>query len=274
MTVRSIITTFTMITALGSSTASAKPPAHDHLGQAHWYVDHIDPAQPGLNTYGGSHSAGTIWLRANEDEVTESQTRCGSFVALLLKQSYEELLSVTNRAGGNDVLFRMIGSTSPNSEQWYSAIKEEKSYDKPGDGSDMHFEMNRIRFNRSQPGDVMASKYAGSNSSGDTTGHNMVLAARRAPTAAEMGPVLPNTIQHVVTVIDSSSSVHSNDTRTTNGNLGLGQGDLLVYEDASTGEVAAWTWSIGPNATAFGPTQRPMQIGRLSGPAVGLPATP
>jgi hypothetical protein len=239
--------------------------SNDHLGRARFYVDHINAGSAAIdNSYGGTYP--DIWLRIGEGGNTESLSRCGSFLAMLLKQAYPTLIS------GCDVIKHAAGSTSPNASQWHDAIAAETSYAKPGDGttSPYHFVL-RGTVGDIQVGDILAAEYsAGSGRSADSTGHVMIVnAAARAPIGTEAGAAVANTQQWVVEVIDSSSSAHGNDTRRTLGNTGLGRGSILIYETLGSGLIHGWTWGLGNN-TVYTQTQRNLVAGVLRGPAAGM----
>src|SRR5262249_28725285 len=81
------------VSFLCEATALANPPQDDHLALAEFYVDHIPlnfPIGSSDNSYGGTYGdmAHPVYLSTgftlNQD--THSMTRCGSFLALLLKQ--------------------------------------------------------------------------------------------------------------------------------------------------------------------------------------------
>lgn len=259
------------------SSAYGQVPANDHLAAARYYVSHIDSTTPADNEYGGSYP--DIYLRLSTDGFTESLTRCGSFLALLLKQAYPTL--ITNTGSGYDVIKRLTlpvdpnnaGSTSPNAGMWHDAIAAQTSYDKPGDSTTTpyHFVL-RATVGDIQVGDILGSKYsAGATTSGDSTGHMMIVnSVPRAPTAAEAGPAVAGTQQWVVEVIDSSSGVHSSDTRSTNLNTGLGRGSILIYETLGSGTIHGWTWSATNGTTVYTQAQRHLVAGVLRGPATGM----
>jgi hypothetical protein len=266
-----------MVIALLPLTALAQIPQNDHVALGRHYVDNIDPATPADNNYGGSYP--DIYVRIGSDGHTESLSRCGSFLAMLLKQAYPTL--ITNTGSGYDVVKRLTlpidpagkGSTSPNASQWHDAIAAQTSYDKPGDGtaSPYHFVL-RGTVGDIQVGDLLAAEYAaGGSTSGDSTGHIMVVnSALRAPNAGETGPAIANTQQWVVEIIDSSNGIHGADTRTTNGNTGLGRGSILIYETLGTGAIQNWSWGLGAATTVYTMAQRHMVAGVLRGPATGM----
>ena len=259
------------------------PPQHDHLALAQFYIDDIDPGSSGDNSYGGDFGTSDPPRLAtvpdsiffSEPHHTESRTRCGSFLALLLKQAHPSLDEGDN---GGDVLFHMAGSTSPSASVWHDAIELEASYDEPNDGlSNPYYFERRLSVGQIQPGDILAAEYSNSSpaSSGDVTGHAMLVESIHIKAAGEDGgPSLLGTVQYIVSVIDSSSGIHGmDDTRNVspwgNGNSGIGQGTIVLYRDLLTGVFSGWTWSVNASVV-YTQSQRHMVAGRLHGPATGL----
>lgn len=115
-----------------------------------------------------------------------------------------------------------------------------------------------------QPGDLLAISYP---RDADDTGHTMFINAppvRREPTE----PLLANTTQYELEIIDVTGSPHSRDTRRKDGktNPGLGRGVIRIYADKD-GHVAAYTWGLSKNSELRLQTHRQMVAGRYVGAA-------
>ena len=273
--------------SLGLAVTASTTPAradvgdHDHLALGRHYIAHLDQfTAPFENIYGGVYSNPSndpnddpyIYIGLNSH--THSRTRCGSLIALLLKQAYPELDEGDYEG---DVLLHMVGSTSPNAKQWNDAIENEDTHDEPNDGMGNPYGFEHILdVEDIQPGDILAAEYSNSDpsTSGDVSGHVMLVDSIRPKAASEAGgPSLLYTQQYIVTVIDSSSGKHSSDTRLTYGNTGFGKGTLVLYRQFLNGSIYAWTWSVG-TSTAYLMVDRPMVAGRLHGPIQGLTPMP
>lgn len=251
--------------------------------QAAWPADHLAKAQAWVNVikadnndYGDNPD---IWLDANGD--LHAITKCGSFTALLLKNSYA--------AATDDVLIALTGEASPHAAEWYDAIDGEAS--DPDSGIAFH---KRAKVADIVAGDILAAKYAEGS---DDTGHVMTVASI-TKTNSNITP--PYTIPGVskvnkyrVTIYDSTKSPHGSyatnpypDTRykkqydaataTYVDDKGLGSGTIVIYENPTDGALVAWAWNVSSTTASFyyssvaplagsDKESRPMVAGNLTG---------
>jgi hypothetical protein len=251
--------------------------------QAAWPADHLAKAQAWVNVikadnndYGDNPD---IWLDAGGD--LHAITKCGSFTALLLKNSYA---TVTD-----DVLTALTGEASPHDAEWYAAIDGEVS--DPDSGIAFH---QRVKVADIVAGDILAAQYAEGS---DDTGHVMTVATI-TKTNSNITP--PYTIPGVskvnkyrVTIYDSTKSPHGSyatnpypDTRykkqldaatsTYVDDKGLGSGTIVIYENPTDGAVVGWAWNVSSTTASFyyssvappagsDKESRPMVAGNLTG---------
>jgi hypothetical protein len=254
-------------------------PAATAPAQAAVWPDHVTTVQGWVNSikadnnaYGSPASIGYVGTDLN------ALTKCGSFTALLLKNTYSDIT--------DSVLTALTGSSSPYADEWYNAIDTEAADATSGIG--FH---KRSTVASLQRGDILASEYT---LSGDT-GHVMTISSI---TLTDTGITPPQTIPGVstvnkyrATVFDSTKSPHGSyasnpypDSRykkqlsggTYIDDQGLGSGTIVVYENPSNGAIVAWAWNVSPTTTSFyyavtppsGSTfeYRPMVAGYLDGP--------
>lgn len=210
------------------------------------YTGDVDGAIVFLNRYGGSWNTpgdqsfirffdqGTGTLAAN-------YTTCAPFVTHLLKYTYDWNWSdygIPDPLADN----APVHKSSPKSYLYVSAIKNL-----------VGFGQQITRLADVQPGDIAARWEIGTDE-----GHTMIVvsvdlgSAKAYPatsTDSNFVPALAGATYYEVTVLDSSSSGHTDDTRfiTYNGTTGLsggvGTGKIGVFTDAS-GEIVAHTWSL------------------------------
>ncbi len=206
-----------------------------HLAIAQSLVEHLD-----LQHTSYEHGAGSVSFTAP----FESHTDCSGFADALLAYSY----------GYDKDQFRSrFGSGRPTAKRYHDAIAEEKGFKLIEHVQDM------------RSGDFLAVKYLNRK---DNTGHVM-LAASRAQRMAEKEPIVPDTIQWSVTIIDSSESGHGpSDTRHHQGTGGkdrdgLGEGVLRIYSDAA-GKVVGFAWSTLNASKVKDPSDEHLVIGRLA----------
>ncbi|HEX9941359.1 MAG TPA: hypothetical protein VGG03_05035 [Thermoanaerobaculia bacterium] len=265
-------------TATASSADAIWP--NDHLNQAEdWIFDpYVDPANNSWDV--------NPYISVEADGV-HARTKCGSFTALLLKNAYSAIT--------DQVLTDLTGSNSPAADEWYAAIRDEKT---SPSGIQFH---KRTSVASIQAGDILASAYT---MTGDT-GHVMTV---KSVTLAAANTTLPagKTIDGVgavnryeVTVYDSTKSPHgaysSNpapDTRYKQvqpggtikwvNDQGIGSGTIVIYEEASgssQGRIVAWAWNVSPTTDSYyyavtvtanpgGWGYRPMVAGSLDGPGL------
>jgi len=199
-----------------------------------------------LNRYGGSWGSATEpsfirFLDANAGTYAANLTTCAPLVTHLLKHTYGwnwKTHGIPNPLQGGAPTF----TSSPQSYLYVSAIKHQ-----------VGFSQRLLTLGAVQPGDIAARWDVGTDD-----GHTMIVVAVNAgsakaypETSADPNflPALAGATYTEVTVLDSSSSGHSSDTRliTYNGSTalsgGVGEGVIGVFTN-SAGEVIAHTWSL------------------------------
>jgi hypothetical protein len=263
--------------ALGASLIAAAPL------QAAWPADHLAQAQAWVNVIKADNNDydenPDIWVDAGGD--LHAITKCGSFTALLLKNSYT---AVTDA-----VLTALTGEASPHAANWYAAI--DGSASDPVSGIAFH---KRVKVADIAAGDILAAEYAEGS---DDTGHAMTVASITKTnsniTPPYSIPGVSKVNKYRVTVYDSTKFPHGSyatnpypDTRyqkqldpVTNAYVddrGLGSGTIVIYENPADGALVAWAWNVSATTASFyyssvappaGSTKesRPMVAGALTG---------
>lgn len=178
----------------------------------------------------------------------EMKADCSGFLNALLKHS-----------DGFDAerVRAVFGSARPTAKRYFDAIVDGRRF------------ANIEKVENVQAGDILAIAYV-KNYKGKATGHVM-LAAGKSQSMAARGPVIAETTQWEVPVIDSAINGHGpQDTRVARAedgakNTGVGKGVLRVYADRE-GKVAGYTWSStsGDKGSFYAQEDRPLVIGRLT----------
>lgn len=256
-----------LLLCCGNANAAVWP---DHLAQAQTYVSQIKAVNNAFNS--------PAILAYNASQTLQAQTKCSSFVNLLLKNTYPGVVT-------DQVLVALTGSSSPYADEWFTAIKTSVS-----DPQSRLALKSRATIAAMRAGDLIASSYTTSGN----TGHVMVL-ARLTLADAHIAPPypIPNVAavnRYLVKVYDSTNSPHGNYFSNTypdsryqkewNGanwvaDQGLGTGFITLYEDVATGKPVAWAWNTSQTTKAFyyavtpptGSTldYRPLAVGYLAG---------
>ncbi len=254
-TKRSWITTacITAGTAFSIQLASAQPA---HLMNGIGLVEQIVEAQQNgifvddegveINRYGGS------WNSQNDPSFIRfadptqgilpgNNTTCAPFITHLLKETYN--WSWYNYPFFDPIQNQIVQSSSPRSYRYVALIEQE-----------IGFEQQIHTLDLVQPGDIMAIHYLG-GSGGHTT---MVVdvnwqSIKAYPSEhANALPELDGTYYVEITVVDSSSGTHTNDSRIVEFNnekietSGLGIGVMGILMDGNA-NVLGYTWSL-PNS--------------------------
>jgi hypothetical protein len=240
----------------GLATALAQPA---HLVRGQQLVDEITAAQSNgmytgtvngatvfLNRYGGSWADAEDpsfirFLNVNAGVYAANLTTCAPLVTHLLKHTYDwnwNQYGIPDPLNGGAMAFK----SSPRSYLYVSAIKHL-----------VGFSQRLTKLAEVQPGDVAARWEVGTDE-----GHTMIVVGVNAASAkaypvsstdANFIPALAGSTYTEITVLDSSSSGHTNDTRmiTYNGSTylsgGVGEGVMGVFTN-SAGEIIAHTWSL------------------------------
>lgn len=211
--------------------------AQEHLFWAEDIALHVTPEQ---NVY-GSNPNYIRWAGVNGATVYQNRTECSPFVTRVLKQAY----------GWGDRYFRRwLGSSSPSAAMYHDAILLQNRFTSVQHIADI------------RAGDIIAVKYP---AGGSATGHVMFArgpAMARSPSA----PLVADTVQYEVEVIDSSKSGHgADDTRLLadgGWDSGAGIGVLRLYADDG-GTLTGYTWSTYSNSQYYGADSRHLVVGRL-----------
>ncbi len=182
--------------------------------------------------------------------IYSSRADCSGFVTLSLLKAFEF---------GRGDIDAWMGSKNPSSARYHDNIL---------------FQNNFYRIQRApdvRRGDILAMKYLDKASGG--TGHTMI-AASVPVLRSSTEPIIDNTLQYELTVIDSTSSLHGRDTRTGTGSNGsdqdgAGLGTMRLYADASTGQITGYTWSLSSGSTYYTATspatdRRSLMVGRMT----------
>jgi len=148
-----------------------------------------DLGQP-VNLYGGSYADTYIKLKRDGNVYAESYAKCNSFVNRLLERAY------------NWNWKAMMSCKSPSATQYVQLIKNGTGF------------LHLPSFAATLPGDILAIDY-GTVPDGAATGHVMIV---KNVDWANPGTYLGNTV-YWVTVFDSSSGKHAQDTRNLPGGI-------------------------------------------------------
>lgn len=217
-----------------------------HVAQAQLYVDQIKAEN---NNFGSP-----AFLNYDMANMLLATTKCSSFVALLLKNTYPGVIT-------DQVLVALTGSSSPYADEWFTAIQSNATDAKSG----FRFR-SRKTIASMRVGDLIASSYTTTGN----TGHAMVLAsltlrdAQIAPPYPIPGVALVN--RYWAKIYDSTNTLHGNYASNTNqdsrynkqwngsawvADQGLGSGYIAIYEDAVTGKPVAWAWNTSKTTQSF-----------------------
>lgn len=212
-----LILSFALCGMLAAARAEDQPQIPKHLRDAQALVAGIDQRD---NDY--EHKGCYIHWKGEAGATRyENRTDCSDFLNLLLEHSY-------HLSGG--IYKQWTGKDRPTAELWHDAILAERGF--------THIDL----FADALPGDVLAIKYP----AGETnSGHILIIAGppqRREATK----PMIPDTTQWNVPVVDSSESGHgkSDTRRLPSGKFGrgVGQGIFRIYTDAN-GRIVGYAWS-------------------------------
>ena len=212
-------------------------------GQTSSYVLHVYLARillknimdgNGITIY--EHTNGpVIW---NPDYV--SITDCSGFINALLKKSY-------------NLPPLWTGVKRPYASTYYHLINEKRNF------------IKITNINNARIGDFIVFRILPGTTISDNTGHIMLI--NDIPNKIiTMPPVIGNTVQWAINIIDQSSSHGSVDSRyidQENKTTGLGTGFFRIYTN-STGELQGYAWSISSGSKYIDKAVHPLVIGRLN----------
>jgi len=232
----SLLPSLFLLTALcvTSLRIGAQEAVPKHLMAARNLVEHLD-----LSNTNYEHGQGNIvWTGT-----PESHTDCSGFIDHLLMHVY---------GYDKDAFKRWFDSRRPTAARYHDAIVEQKGFT----------QLQSVKELR--PGDLIAIKYLTRT---DNTGHIMLVAEAPEHIAAKK-PMVENTEQWTVTVIDSSMSGHgTTDTRHKQGadgkdHDGLGRGVFRLYTNKQ-GKVVGFAWSTLGASEFKAPEEEHAVLGRL-----------
>lgn len=210
----------------------------DHL---YWAEKIAANVTPDKNMY-ESNPSYIAWPDANGVGDYVNRTKCASFITIVLMQANKWPSSYFKD---------WMGSISPTASAYYDTIKRQKRFVSIANVEDI------------QPGDLIAIKYP--RGSG-VTGH-MMLANSTATRVASTMPIIPETYQYELEVIDSSQTGHgSTDTRLKadgSYNQGAGIGVFRLYAN-NTGDIVGYTWSNYRESQYYDLKTRPIIVGRVN----------
>ena len=194
------------------------------------------------NIYSNLNSADLVtWAGVNGATTYFCKTDCSGLVTKLLKQTY----SYTDT-----YIKSWTGTSNPYASTYYNEIKTKDHFSQVSSVSTI------------KRGDIIAIKYPATSTN---TGHIMVVAS--APVLrTSTAPLVSNTKQYEVSVMDASSSGHGSlDTRYISSgvfNDGIGRGIFRLYTN-STGAIVGYSWSTYSTSDYYTQSARPLLIGRL-----------
>jgi hypothetical protein len=154
-------------------------------------------------------------------DVSEVHTDCSGLVDALLQRTAPQVLKVFQH---------QHWKSYPKAENYYAAIAA-------SDGFILRKDMNAV-----EAGDIFAAKFVNDKD----TGHVMLVDAKPRLIETPVEPIVPDTQQWEIVVIDSSSSHGKSDTRYRPSGpkqSGIGRGSVRVYTDSS-GQLVGWVMTM------------------------------
>ena len=226
-----------LISSIGlSPTVSAAAPSH-----LDWALDVALNVTPDNNEYASS-STYVTWPGVKGSKAYSNRSDCSAFVRRVLNQAYR-LSSKETR--------RWMGDSTPNAALYHDTIVAENRFTRILNVTDI------------AAGDLLAAKYLSPSST--ASGHTM-FAAGPAVERTASSPVIADTTQYELQIVDSARSGHGpNDTRRNSNQSwedGVGVGVMRIYADAD-GAIVGYTWSTWSNSVFHGASTRPIAVGRL-----------
>ncbi len=232
------------IVALISVRTSVLAIAREPAGPPHLLaaVDLVQAIKPNDTNY-QHHDSVVHFPGDGGSDHAECRTDCSGLVDAVLKRAYH--LSSAQ-------LSNWLDAKRPLAKQYHAAISAQRGFKRIDSLADV------------RPGDILAVEYP-AGSKGNNTGHVMIVAGMpRERNPSE--PVVANTLQWEVPVIDESESGHgTTDTRHRSDHTsadGLGRGVLRIYTDRQ-GRVAGYAWSVQKVSKFQDQSVKNMVIGRV-----------
>jgi len=193
-----------------------------YLATARTLLDDVAPENNSYQYRGRIRIKGDKTLFGQVD-TSEVHTDCSGLVGALLKRDAPQVMRVFER---------QRWKSYPKAENFYAAIAA-------SDGFFLRKNMEDVEV-----GDIFAAKFVDDKN----TGHVMLVDARPKLIETPIEPVLPDTRQWEVVVIDSSSSHGKTDTRYRppgSRQTGIGRGSVRVYTDGN-GQLVGWVMTMAP----------------------------
>ena len=189
----------------------------------------------GLTSY--KHSNGPVHWGNYKNNGYISITDCSGYINALLKKAYK--LSI-----GWPIIKRPYTST------YYDFIQGQKNFTKI------------TNINQALIGDFIVFKIPPHTSKNNNTGHIMLI--NNLPiNIVDISPLISNTKQWIVNIIDQSSAHGNNDSRYNSNSTGLGTGYLRIYT-GNNDILNGYAWSTKPDSMYYSKLIHPLIIGRLS----------
>ena len=212
----------------------------ERLSPLDWARKLVENIKPENTDY--QHKRGTVkWKGTNGATEDESHTDCSGLLNALLERSY----NLTPRD-----FETWLGARRPLAITYHDAILNKQGF------------ALIERVSEIKPGDIIAVKYPPDN---DNSGHLMIVAEKPRQREATK-PIVANTKQWEVKVIDSSESGHGKtDTRRLpEGGFGqgVGEGVFRFYTDQKD-VILGYSWSNFANSDYHDQTDRHLVVGRL-----------
>jgi len=215
------------ISLLVASTLAGPLPAQDipaYLQTARTLLNDVAPENNSYQYRGWIRIKGDPTLFGRAD-VSEVHTDCSGLVGALLKRDAPQVMQVFQR---------QHWKSYPKAENFYAAIAA-------GDGFVLRNDMAEVEV-----GDIFAARFVDDRN----TGHVMLVDARPRLIDTPVAPLLPDTRQWEIVVIDASSAHGRTDTRYRQGGArqtGIGRGSVRVYTDRR-GQLVGWVMTMAPRS--------------------------
>jgi hypothetical protein len=218
-----------------------------------------------------------IWQGVDGAADYVSIADCSGFISELLSHSYSDYFTAEH--------FKQWSRTGkrkrPLAENFYYAIANQKDF------------LQIKKITEVQPGDIIAIKYIRHQDprTKDNTGH-LMLVVEAPKKRRSTKPIIENTVQWEVTIVDQSCSGHGlYDSRRKPDNSdygsvpdgnniadngenspctknkyfydGLGKGIMRIYANEENDDILGYTWSKLKKSRYSSPDEKPLVIGRL-----------
>lgn len=198
-----------------------------------WATELVQNTPPAQNIYTANTSVVAWKELAGAGEYTCNADHSGLLTALL---------KVTYNYNSFD-LQTWLGSALPSGTDYFQAIEHKDRFKRFFYIKDIH------------PNTVIAIH----NADSVATFNHIMIVTLVPEEITPIAPIVGNTRQWSIRVVDSSLLPHSNDTRCDTCS-GLGAGNARLYTDIN-GAVVGYSWSLSPNSTVYSGSQHHLAIG-------------